>query len=72
MVDYGNSDAEVRYVVLMPNASLTFQQAVMFFAGMSVVSLLVVLFYGFVVGFTFFRLGIIVVRLLPNTDDEKM
>jgi len=46
MVEYDKDNEGSRYVVLMPNASLSFQQAMMFFAGISVVSLTIgLLFY---------------------------
>ncbi|HIF18610.1 MAG TPA: DUF2244 domain-containing protein [Cycloclasticus sp.] len=43
MVDYGNGESGRRYVVLMPNSSLSFRQAVLFFVGISTVSLTIAL-----------------------------
>ena len=47
MVDYGNGGAGIRYIVLMPNSSLPFRQAIIFFVGISVVSLSVALLFYF-------------------------
>jgi len=43
MVDYGDEEAGMRYIVLMPNSSLSFRQAVAFFVGISIVSLAIAL-----------------------------
>jgi len=45
MVDYGRGNAGIRYVVLMPNSSLPFGQAIVLFAGMFMLSLSVALVF---------------------------